>query len=155
MLVLMPLLIGLMLGQNTGAFVALTTVINVLNELDAAADFRVALARLAAAVLAAVLAIIVQQFVLTSDTMIIFFLAVFVPCLWLAPYILRGGMSAITYSLGLSTYVLLLGIAVTPLPGGSEESAELRVLRVAVSGMYALGLINLLGRVRTRLAAAR
>jgi hypothetical protein len=111
--------------------------------------------RLAAAVLAATVAVVVQQFVLTSDTLVQFFLAVFVVALWLAPYILRGGQTAAAFSLALSTYVLLLGIAVTPLPGGSEESSVMRVIRVAVAGLYALGLLNLFGRLRRAAAAAR
>ena len=45
---------------------------------------------------------------------------------------------------------LILGIAITPLPGGSDELFTVRITKIALASLYVIGALSLVARLRAR-----
>lgn len=153
-LVLMPLLTNFMMGGEINNFVALMITINLLREVEVAQTGRVAAGLLAGNILGGVLAVLLQQFVLLSDNIVLFLMTVFLVGLWFGARLVRGGPKAPIFALAFGTFILLIGIAITPLPGGSEEMFAIRILKVAAASAYTLGALSLVAWLRRRRAGA-
>ena len=57
--------------------------------------------------------------------------------------IVRGGPTAAIYVVGLATFILILGLGVSPMPGASAESFTLRVLKIIIASAYTIGALSL------------
>ena len=147
-LVLMPLLIIFMIGGDINNFVILMITINLLREVEIANSQRMAVGLLLGNTLGGALAVGTQQIVLLADSLVQFLLTVLLAALWFGSRMVRGGPTAPLFGLSLGTFLLLLGIAITPLPGGSEEAFVVRILKIGVASLYALGALSLLGWLR-------
>ncbi|HTN97405.1 MAG TPA: hypothetical protein VL101_10535, partial [Nordella sp.] len=74
--------------------------------------------------------------------------AILVASLWLAGKIVRGGPTAGIYIVGLASFILILGLGVSPLPGASAESYILRVLKIIIASAYTIGALSLVSQLR-------
>lgn len=147
-LVLLPLLGAFMLGGDVSNLVILITTISLVREVQPGASGRAALGLLGGNILGGGLAVLVQQVVLLADSLVQFLLIVFLSGLWFASRLVRGGPAAPIFALAFGTFILLLGIAITPLPGGSEASFVIRIVKVVLASVYAVGALSLLAPLR-------
>ena len=152
-LVLLPLLVNFMLGGDINNFVILMITINLLSAVELAGSSRLAVGLLVGNTLGGVLAVLVQQFILLNDSLALFLLTIFLAGLGFGSRLVRGGPAAPIFVLAFGTFILLVGIAITPLPGGSEEAYVVRILKVGVAGAYGVGALSLVAWLRTRPAA--
>ncbi|RZJ01397.1 MAG: DUF2955 domain-containing protein [Brevundimonas sp.] len=137
-LVLFPLLAYLLLGSAIQNFVMVMMTITILNELDPTHGHRAAMTMIIGNTVGGLLAIAAQQVVLVADNLFFFLLTVFLTTLWFARGLTRPGPSADLYHLAAGTFMLILGLAVTPLPGGSEQSYLLRILHILIGTLWAV-----------------
>lgn len=149
-LVLIPLLSTFIAGGNVNNIVIVMITINLVGQTETAGSIRMAGALLAANLLGGVLAVLAHQFILMTDSLILFLMTIFVTGLWLGGRMVRGGPAAGVYALAFATFILVLGIALTPLPGGSEEVFTTRILKVGLASLYAIGVLTLVGWLRER-----
>jgi hypothetical protein len=147
-LVLLPLLANFMLGSELNNFVILMMTINLLGAVEPSGSNRIALALLVGNVLGGALALFAQQLVLIADNLVHFLLTVFLAGLWFASRAARGGPMAPIFIMAFGTFILLLGIAIVPLPGGSEEAFVTRILKIGLASAYAIGVLSLLAPLR-------
>lgn len=148
MLVLFPLLVNFMLGADWNNFVILMMTINILNDLELSRNRVTALGLIIGNTVGGLLAVLAQQIVLLADTFVIFLLVVFLSTIWFAGGAARGGAKAPLFGLALGTFLLILGLAVTPLPGGSEQTYLIRILQILFASVYALGALILVSPLR-------
>lgn len=147
-LVLFPLLVNFMLGADWSNFVILMMTINILNDLELARNRVTALGLIIGNTVGGLLAVLAQQLVFLADTLVFFLLTVFLSTVWFAGRAARGGPTAPVFGLALGTFLLILGLAITPLPGGSEQTFLIRVLQILLASVYALGAIALVSPLR-------
>lgn len=147
-LVLFPLLVNFMLGAEISNFVILVITIQVLNDLELARSRVMAVALIVGNVMGGLLAVLAQQFVFLADNLVHFLLTVFLATLWFAGRLARGGPTAPLFGLALGTFLLILGLAITPLPGGSEQSYVVRIIQIIFASLYALAAIVLVAPLR-------
>lgn len=149
-LVLLPLLVNFMMGSDTSNFVILVTSLNLLREVDPSRSRAVALGLLAGNVFGGVVAVVAQQFVLLADSFALFLLTVLLAGLWFCSRLVRGGPTAPIFALAFTTFLMLLGLAITPLPGGSEEMFVVRILKIGLASLYVIGALALVTRLREK-----
>ena len=147
-IVLLPLLVNFMIGHESNNLVIVITTINLLREVGPGKSNRIAVGLLVGNVLGGILAVFAQQFVLVADNLVQFLLTVFLAGLLFGSRLARGGPTAGIFALAFGTFLLLLGLAVTPLPGGSEEAFVIRILKIGLASLYALGALSLVARLR-------
>ena len=147
-LVLLPLLAKFMIWSDINDFVILMITINLLREVETVRTGKVAVALLVGNLLGGVLAVVAQQFILVADTLVQFLLTVFLAGLWFGGRLVRGGPLAPVFALAFGTFILLIGIAITPLPGGSEEAFVVRISKIGLASLYALAALGLVARLR-------
>ena len=79
----------------------------------------------------------------------LFFVAVCLAAsLIFAGRIVTAGDRAPLYAVAFATFILLLGLGMTPLPGGSGEAFVSRLINVLLASAYAIGALSLLERWR-------
>lgn len=147
-LVLLPLMAAFMSGGDVNNVIILMIALNLLREVDPSRTGGMALGLFLGNLLGGIVAVVAQQFVLIADSLVQFLLTVFLVSLWLAGRAARGGRAAPIFALGLATFILLLGVAITPLPGGSEEIFLKRLAKVGLASLYVLGALSLVTRLR-------
>ena len=147
-LVLFPLLLVFIIGGNINNIVILMMTLNILREIDPSRSTRIAAALILGNLLGGVIAVAAYEFVVLTDSFLFFFLAVFVPSLWFSGRVVRGGATAGIYLVGLATFILILGIGISPMPGASAETFALRVLKVAIASAYTIGALSLVRSLR-------
>ena len=67
---------------------------------------------------------------------------------WFAGRIVRGGPTAPIHIVGFASFILILGLGVSPMPGASAESFITRVLKVIIASAYTIGALSLVSRLR-------
>ena len=147
-LVLLPLLVAFIVGGDTNNIVILIISLSLLREIEPAHSGRVAGGLLLGNILGGVLAVLAYQFVLLADSFLFFTLIVLVMGLWFGNRIARGGTNAPVYAVAFGTFLLILGMGITPLPGGSEELFAIRIFKIALASLYAVGALSLVYRLR-------
>lgn len=147
-LVLFPLLAWLLLGSAIQSFVMVMMTITVINELDPTRSRTAGTNMIVGNTIGGLLAVAAQQVVLLADNLFFFLLTVFLATLWFARGLTRGGPSADLYRLAAGAFMLILGLAVTPLPGGSEQSYVLRIFHILVAGAWAAAALVIVAPLR-------
>lgn len=147
-LVLFPLLAYLLLGSAIQNFVMVMMTITILNELEPTRGHTAAMNMIIGNTVGGLLAIAAQQVVLLADNLFFFLLTIFLTTLWFARGLTRGGPSADLYRLAAGTFMLILGLAVTPLPGGSEQSYLLRIIHILIAGAWAVAALVIVSPLR-------
>ena len=147
-LVLLPLLAKFMNWSDVDDFVILMITINLLREIETVHTGKVAVALLTGNLLGGFVALVAQQYVLIADNLVQFLLTIFLAGLWFGGRMVRGGPMAPVFVLAFGTFLLLIGIAITPLPGGSEEMFVVRIIKIGLASLYALAALSLVARLR-------
>jgi hypothetical protein len=150
-LILIPLLLAFIIGGDINNIVILIITLNLLREVEPERSGRIASGLLAGNVLGGALGVVAYQFVVLANNSILFFLLiVLATSLWFSGQFARGGLNAPVYAIAFATFLLILGLGVTPLPTGSEELFTVRILKIAIASAYAIGALSLVSRLRGR-----
>ncbi|MGE3872921.1 MAG: DUF2955 domain-containing protein [Parvibaculaceae bacterium] len=155
MLILVPLLVAFILGGSIDNIVILIITLNLLREIEPARRSRVALALLLGNLIGGALGVLAYQFVtLTNNSFLLFTLTVLAASLWFGGRFARRGPDAPVYAIAFATFLLILGIGLTPLPMGSEEAFAARILKILLATAYAIGALSLVAAGARRNAAS-
>jgi len=147
-LVLLPLLVTFTIGEDINNIVILIMTLNILRQVDPSRGAHLAIGLILGNLLGGALGVIAHEFVVLTGNFVFFLFAVLVPSLWFAGRIVRGGPTAPIYIVGFATFILILGLGVSPLPGASAESFITRVLKVIIASAYTIGALSLVSRLR-------
>ena len=143
-LVLLPLLVFFILGENINNIVILIVTITVLRSFAPGAGTRAAVGLVIGNLIGGAAAALAYGFVSLTGSFVSFVLVLLTSCLVFGDRIAKGGDKAPLFTIALATFVLILGMAVSPLPGGGAELFTTRLLKIAVAVLYVLGALALL-----------
>ena len=121
-LVLMPLLIWFILNATEAAIVVLIVVVTLLRQADRQQGKSAALGLILGNLVAGVVAGIAYNVILLGNTLPFFITVCLVATLMFAGRIATADDRAPVYVVALGTFVLLLGLGLSPLPGSSGEA---------------------------------
>jgi hypothetical protein len=138
-LVLLPLLAWFVLDATELAVVVLIVAVTILRQRDSAQSRRAGLGLVAGNFLGGVAAVVAYNLVLLWDAPIGFVVVCLVGSLVFAGRIVTAGTLAPLHAIAFATFILLLGLGITPLPGGSGEAFVSRLLNVLFSSAYVIG----------------
>jgi hypothetical protein len=147
-IILLPLLIAFIIGGDIDNIVILIISLSLLREIDPGRSGRVAAAIILGNILGGALGVFAYQFVTLADSFFFFILTVLVISLWLGNRLIRSGASAPIYALAFGTFLLILGLGITPLPGGSGELFAVRIFKILLASAYVIGGLSLVTHLR-------
>ena len=147
-LVLLPVLIWFILDATEVAVVVLIVIVTLLRQLDPQRGQRAALGLILGNLIGGIAAAIVYNLVLLSNTLLFFVTVCLAASLIFAGRLATGGDRAPIYAIAFATFILLLGLGLTPLPGGSGEAFATRLLNVLLASAYAVGAVSVMERWR-------
>ena len=145
-LVLMPLLIWFILNATEAAIVVLIVVVTLLRQTDRQRGKSAALGLILGNLIAGVAAGIAYNVILLGNTLPFFVTVCLAATLMFAGRIATAGNRAAVYVVALGTFVLLLGLSLSPLPGSTGEAFVSRILNVIFASAYATGGLSLVER---------
>ena len=146
-LVLMPVLASYILNATEAAVVVLIVVLTLL-RIDRQQGKGAVLGLILGNLIAGVAAGLAYNIILLGNTLPFFVTVCLVATLMFAGRIVTSGDRAPVYVVALGTFVLLLGLGLSPLPGSSGEAFVSRLLNVIVASAYAIGGLSLVERWR-------
>lgn len=146
--VMLPILAWFVLDATQVALVCLIVTLSVVRRFEPGGGSKVALGLILGNLVGGLLAAVVYNIIQLHPTIGFFAVACLIVSLVLAAVIVRGGPMAPVVTIALSTFILVLGQGLAPLPGGSEESFASRITNVLAASAYAVGGMALLGRAR-------
>ena len=147
-LVLLPLLAAFIIGEDVNNIVILIMTLNIVRQVDPSQGARLAMGLILGNLLGGAVGVVAHEFVVLTANFAFFLFAILVPSLWFAGRIVRGGPTAPIYIVGFATFILILGLGVSPLPGASAESFIPRVLKIIIASIYTIGALSLVSRLR-------
>jgi hypothetical protein len=147
-LVLLPVLIWYILDATQVAVVVLIIIVTLLRQHNAEQGQRAALGQILGNVIGGIAAAIVYNLVLLSNTLLFFIAVCLAASLFFAGRIATAGDRAPVYAIAFATFILLLGLGMTPLPGGSGEAFASRLFYVLLASAYTIGGLSLVQRWR-------
>lgn len=142
LLLLPPLLLFLIEGQMS--FVLIIVIVSILRQAERANVTRTALALTLANLLGGAAATIAYGFVTVLPSFLFFLLLVLLVGLMFGERIARRDAVAPLYLTGLVTFVILLGLGVSPLPTDTSTAFADRLVSVMLAGLYAVGALSLI-----------
>lgn len=143
-LLLIPVLLLFMIdGEMT--FVVLIVIITVIRQGDRSAGPRAVLGLLLGNILGGLAAVIAFGFVTLQSGIVFFLLVVLLAGLTFGARIAAAGAQAPLFTVALVSFVILLGLGVSPLPTDSGEAFTDRLWNVLLAGAYAVGAVSLTG----------
>ncbi|MGF1629275.1 MAG: DUF2955 domain-containing protein [Kiloniellaceae bacterium] len=143
-LVLLPMLAWFIMDATEVAVVVLIVVITVLRQHDQARGQRAALGLVFGNFIGGIAATIAYNLVVIGHSFAFFVMVLLVVSLGFAGRIVTAGDRAPVYAIALATFILLLGLGLSPLPGGSGEAFTSRLLNVLFASAYAIAGLSLL-----------
>ena len=147
-LVLLPVLAWYILDATQVAVVVLIVIVTLLRQFDPQQGQRAALGLILGNLIGGIAAALVYNLVLLSNTLSFFIAACLAASLVFAGRIVTAGARAPVYAIAFATFILLLGLGMTPLPGGSGEAFVDRLIYVLLASAYAIGGLSLVERWR-------
>lgn len=150
-LVLLPVIIWFLLDATETvdmAIVMLIVVVTLLRQADPRKSQSAALGLILGNAIGGIAAVIVCALALMNATFLFFIFACLATSLLFAGLIVSSGDRAPLYALAFATFILLLGLGISPLPGGSSEAFMSRLLNVLLASAYAIGSVSVLERWR-------
>jgi hypothetical protein len=153
-IILLPLLIAFIIGGDIDNIVILIISLSLLREIDPGRSGHVAGGILLGNILGGALGVLAYQFVVLADGFFFFILTVLVISLWFGNRLARGGATAPIYALAFGTFLLILGLGITPLPGGSGELFAVRIFKILLASGYVIGGLSLVTHLRRDQSAA-
>ena len=148
-LVLFPLLAWYVLDASTVSVVVLITIVSLLRQHDPQQGLQAAFGKISGTLIGGIMAAVVYELVLLGHSAQFFIAACLASCLFFAGRIVTAGDRAPVYLAAFTTFILLLGIGLTSLPGGSGEAFVSRLINVVLASAYTIGGVSLLERWRT------
>ena len=145
-LVLMPLLTWFILNATEAAIVVLIVVVTLLRQTDRQQGKSAALGLILGNLVAGVAAGVAYNVILLGNTLPFFVTVCLAATLIFAGRIATAGNRAPVYVVALGTFVLLLGLSLSPLPGSTGEAFISRILNVIFASAYASGGLSLVAR---------
>jgi hypothetical protein len=149
-LVLLPVLTEFVLVASELAVVVLIVIVNLLRQHDPRQGQRAALGLILGNLIGGLAAAAVYNLVLLNETFPFFVTVCLAATLVFAGRIATAGQRAPIYVIALATFILLLGLGMTPLPGGSGEAFVTRLANVLWASAYAVGAVSFLDLWRIR-----
>jgi DUF2955 family protein len=153
-IVLMPLLIFFILNATEAAIVVLIVVVTLLRQTDRQQGKTAALGLILGNLIAGVAAGIAYNVILLGNTLPFFVTVCLATTLVFAGRIATAGDRAPVYVVALGTFVLLLGLSLSPLPGSTGEAFVSRILNVIFALAYAIFGLSLVERWRPAMPGA-
>ena len=145
-LVLMPLLIWFIMNATEAAIVVLIVVVTLLRQTDRRQGKSTAFDLILGNLIAGVAAGVAYNVILLGNTLPFFVTVCLAATLMFAGRIATAGDRAAVYVVALGTFVLLLGLSLSPLPGSTGEAFVSRILNVIFASAYATGGLSLVQR---------
>lgn len=142
-LVLLPVLLLFLIGGNL-TFVILMVILAIIRLRDRSGAPRAALGLLLGNILGGIAATLVYGIHVLQSGVTFFLLLVSAVGLIFSARISAGGVGAPMFTIGLVTFVILLGLGVAPLPTESGEAFTTRLWNVLLAGAYAVGATSLI-----------
>ena len=149
-IILLPILTGFVLVATELAVVVLIVIVNLLRQHDPQQGQRAALGLILGNLVGGLAAAGVYNLVLLNETFLFFVALCLASTLVFAGRIATAGQRAPVYVIALATFILLLGLGLSPLPGGSGEAFVSRLANVLMASAYAIGALSVLERWRIR-----
>ena len=146
--ILLPVLVWFLLDASEVAVVVLIVIVNLLRQHDAGQGQHAALGLILGNLIGGLVAALVYNLVLLSNTLAFFVAVCLAASLMFASRIVTSGDRSPVYVVGFATFILLLGLGLTPLPGGSGEAFASRLINVLLASAYAIGAASLVERWR-------
>ena len=137
-LILAPMLAWYLLDASQVALVLLITILMVIRQYETGSAQKAALGLLLGNVIGGLAATLAYNVILLEASFVYFVLILLASCLVFASKILSGGPAAPVLAIALGTFILLLGLGLSPLPTGSEEAFVARLANVLVATAYAV-----------------
>jgi hypothetical protein len=147
-LVLLPVLAWFILDATQVAVVVLIVIVTLLRQSHPKQGQRAALGLILGNLIGGIAAAIVYNLVLLCNTLLFFIAASLADSPIFAGRIVKASERAPIYAIAFSTFILLLGLGMTPLPGGSGEAFVSRLFNVLLASAYAIGGLSLVQRWR-------
>jgi len=142
-LLLVPVLL-LFLIDGRMTFVAVIVIVNIVRQRERGAASLTALGLLFGNILGGVLASVAYAFVSIQTGPVFFLLVVLLVGLMLGGRGVVAGPRAPIYGVAFVSFIILLGLGVSPVPDGSAALFADRLVSVLLAGAYAVGAISLL-----------
>lgn len=152
LIILLPLVWFLLDSAQTVdmAIVMLITIVSILRQTSVQKGQRAALGLGLGNLIGGVAAVLIYSLVSMNGTFGFFVVALLAASLVFAGLIVSSGERAPLFAIAFATFILLLGIGITPLPGGSGEAFASRLINVLIASAYAVGAVSLLGGLARR-----
>jgi len=150
-LVLLPPYAWFVLDATQVSLVCLMVVLMVIRRLEPGMSGKVAVGLILGNLLGGLLAAVFYNVVQLHHTLMFFAVACLAVSLLLADATVRPGPWAPVAAVTFTTFLIVLGLGLSPLPGGSEETFASRLVNVLIASAYAVGAMALV--VRSRRAA--
>ncbi|CAN5289757.1 hypothetical protein BH10PSE6_BH10PSE6_01180 [soil metagenome] len=145
-LVLLPVLTWFILDASQLAVVVLIVIVTLLRQTDRQKGQGAALGLILGNLIGGVAAAVAYNLVLLGHTFLFFITVCLAASLTFAGRIATAGDRAPMYVIALVTFILLLGLGLSPLPGGSSEAFLSRLLNVIAASAYVVGALSLVER---------
>ena len=147
--VLLPVLAWFILDATQVAIVVLITIVTLLRFPRPQQGQRAAIGLILGNLVGGLAAAVVYNLMLLGDTLLFFTIALLAASLMFAGRIVTAGARAPVYAVAFSTFILLLGLGLSPLPGGSGEAFAARLLNVLLASAYTIGALSLVQNWRS------
>jgi Protein of unknown function (DUF2955) len=147
-LIIMPMLTWYVLDVAQIAVVSLITMVTILRQDDPRQGGLVAAALLLGNIVGGLSAALAYNLILLADTFSFFVLICLIVTLLLAGRIVMSGRQAPILAVALATFILLLGLGLSPVPGGSTEAFLGRLINMLAAAAYTVGALSVLPATR-------
>lgn len=147
-LVLLPVLVAFITQGDINNIIVLMTALNLLRAVELEQSGRIAMALVLGNLQGGIIAVFAYQFVVLTGDIVYFVLIVLAAGLWFGEKIARGGTKAPVFAIAFATFLLVLGMGVAPLPGGSEELFTTRIIKIILASAYTIGALSLAASLR-------
>jgi len=153
-LVLLPVLMWYILDASQVAVVVLITIVTVLRQSDPRQGSLVAGALVLGNLVGGLASALAYNLVVIGNSLLSFVLVCLTASLLFAGRIVMGGRSAPIVAVAFATFILLLGLGLSPVPGGSGEAFIGRLVNVLLAAAYTVGALALLDGIGNRSTAS-
>ncbi|CDM62028.1 DUF2955 domain-containing protein [Rhizobium favelukesii] len=147
-LILLPVLSWFILDATQVAIVVLIVIVTLLRQHDRGQGQQTALGLILGNLIGGIAAAGFYNLMLVGGSLLFFVMACFAASLIFAGRIVVAAERAPIYAIAFATFILLLGLGMSPLPGTSGEAFFSRLLNVLLASAYAIGGLSLVERWR-------
>jgi hypothetical protein len=143
-LILLPVLTWFVLDATQTAVVSLITIVTILRQDDPRQGGIVASLLLLGNLVGGLAATLAYNLVLLSNTLMFFILVCLTASLLFAGRIVLGSRYTPILAVAFATFILLLGLGLSPVPGGSGEAFMGRLVNMFLAAAYTVGALSIL-----------